>query len=1080
MRLFKRSTAGFVVAALLIGMHSQVRAVPFAGGMGERTDPYQIATPEQLMSIGSDPNLLDKHFILLNDIDLDPNLPGRRIFDRAVIAPRPDDSGTWYLKPAFSGGFDGNGYAIRNLVVQSPGHSWAGLFGYVSGGVVKNLRVERCRITGDIFSGGVVGSNAGAIVACSSSGSVNSRYDAGGIAGHNDGLVANCRTSATVSGHYSVGGLVGSNYDGTTVNCHSMCTVTGDERVGGAAGLNRGHIANSYSNGIVTGQMYVGGLVGENWRSIDNCYSSSGIGGTKYVGGLVGYTDYGYVAGSFWDVQTSGQPMSDGGTGLSTAEMQDIQTYRDAGWDFVDRQGDGTSEIWRMPEAGGYPTIAFLDGYEPPRLQGRGTPDDPYLIGSPTDLGGMYYHDPQACYRLRASIDLSGICWSTAVIPWCGGVFEGNGQTISHLMIKGGGYLGLFGQTAFSAQIMDLGVVDVNIAGSEVSIGGLAGYNTAVVTHCYSSGTIEGQTAVGGLVGTNEHGFVAHCQNSCSVEGKQYVGGLAGLNSYGHVIGCSSSGAVHGPISSGPVHLRTGLLVQAGDGAPAAATFSSSVGGLVGCSNESDVINCCSIGEVTGASSVGGLVGRSDRDSVIDCYSAGAVQGNVWVGGLIGGGDNNHVAGCFWDTQTSGQAASAAGTGLTTAEMKDAQTYLNAGWDWAGETENGTWQAWQMKEGGDYPVLAALNGYTPPSLQGSGTSDDPYVIEDTLELGAMYHYGPDAHYRLGASIDLSGIDWDRAIIPSFRGTFDGHGETISGLTISGGWYVGLIGQLESGARVENLRIVDVNVVGSKDYVGALVGYDDGDVTGCFGSGTISGRSNVGGLVGYNNHGHVTACGADSVVSGVSRVGGLVGTNVAAVTGCYSAGAVSGGERVGGLIGYSSYYYVTDCYSTSSVRGGSYVGGLVGLNEAHLTECYGTGDVDGDSYVGGLVGHHYSYYVADCYSSGKVRGGMFVGGLIGRNEAYVANCYSTGLVSGRSYVGGLLGRDSHSDWVTGCFWNTLTSGSAASDGGMGLTTPAMQRSSTFVNAGWDFAGIWTICEDRDYPRLKWEHRDCPPN
>ena len=60
-------------------------AADFAGGTGEPNDPYQIATAEQLISIGSDPNLLDKHFVLINDIDLDPNLPGGQVFPRAVI-----------------------------------------------------------------------------------------------------------------------------------------------------------------------------------------------------------------------------------------------------------------------------------------------------------------------------------------------------------------------------------------------------------------------------------------------------------------------------------------------------------------------------------------------------------------------------------------------------------------------------------------------------------------------------------------------------------------------------------------------------------------------------------------------------------------------------------------------------------------------------------------------------------------------------------------------------------------------------------------------------------------------------------
>ena len=73
--------------ALCLCITPSTYAAEFAGGTGEPNDPYQIATAEQLISIGSDPNLLDKHFILVNDIDLDPNLPGGRVFDRAVIAP---------------------------------------------------------------------------------------------------------------------------------------------------------------------------------------------------------------------------------------------------------------------------------------------------------------------------------------------------------------------------------------------------------------------------------------------------------------------------------------------------------------------------------------------------------------------------------------------------------------------------------------------------------------------------------------------------------------------------------------------------------------------------------------------------------------------------------------------------------------------------------------------------------------------------------------------------------------------------------------------------------------------------------
>jgi len=59
----------------------------YSGGTEEPNDPYQIATVAYLTSIGSNPDLLDKHFVLIDDIDLDPNLPGGQVFTQTIIAP---------------------------------------------------------------------------------------------------------------------------------------------------------------------------------------------------------------------------------------------------------------------------------------------------------------------------------------------------------------------------------------------------------------------------------------------------------------------------------------------------------------------------------------------------------------------------------------------------------------------------------------------------------------------------------------------------------------------------------------------------------------------------------------------------------------------------------------------------------------------------------------------------------------------------------------------------------------------------------------------------------------------------------
>jgi len=203
------------------------------------------------------------------------------------------------------------------------------------------------------------------------------------------------------------------------------------------------------------------------------------------------------------------------------------------------------------------------------------------------------------------------------------GVFDADGHTISHLTIKGGSYLGLFGQLDCGAMISNLGLEAVDVNGIGFCIGGLVGINSGSITTCYSTGAVSGYERVGGLVGV-VIGSVSNCYSTGTVMGHFGVGGLEG-----------------------------------GNGGSITTSYST--------------------GMVSGETSVGGLVRSADRDSdIIDC---------------------------FWDTQTSGQTRNDGGTGLATAEMQTAGTFLEAGWDFVGETENGTEDLWWILEGQDYPRL---------------------------------------------------------------------------------------------------------------------------------------------------------------------------------------------------------------------------------------------------------------------------------------------------------------------------------------------------------------------------------------
>jgi len=368
-----------------------IATAQYSGGTGEPNDPYRIATAADLIALGETPEDYDKHFILTADIDLDPNLPGGRIFDKAVIAP---GAYAWFRSgypriegALFVGTFDGNGKTISHVEID--GGDCLGLFGTIaSGAEVKNLGLVAVNITGAGDSvGGLAG--VGSATNCHVSGSVSGRDCVGGLLGGGSadhchstaavsgeggavggllgsGVATHCYSTGPVSGNSGVGGLVGENGGGVS-ECYSASTVRGSEDVGGLVGRNSwisgyaeespGEIANCYSTGNVEGSDHVGGLVGHNRGSVTNCYATGVIRGTGSVGGLVGYSDLGEETACFWDIETSGQTTSAGGTGLTTAEMQTLNTFLDAGWDFIGETANGTDDIWWILEGKDYPRL---------------------------------------------------------------------------------------------------------------------------------------------------------------------------------------------------------------------------------------------------------------------------------------------------------------------------------------------------------------------------------------------------------------------------------------------------------------------------------------------------------------------------------------------------------------------------------------------------------------------------------------------------------------------------------------------------------------------------------------------------
>ena len=1097
-----------LVASLVFFTAMSVAHAQYSGGSGTGDDPYEIATAADLIALGETPEDYDKHFILTADIDLDPNLPGRKVFDRAVIAPT--SVGAW-ADNSFVGVLDGNGHRIVSVTIS--GTRFLGLFGSVGrDGEVRDVSLEGANIVG---ADGWIPAGPG----------VKHWYSAlcaGALVGYNSGHLIRCGSTGVVESEGYVGGLVGDNR-GTVVGCYSTVAVRGGGS-GGLVGGNGGSISSSYSTGTVSGGQGVGGLVSRNWGSISSSYSIGVVSGNSSVGGLVG--SGGDAFNGVWDVEASGQTGSAGGIGLMTAEMMDPN--------MLGLNGFANDPNWVLDAGHDYPRLAWEattgEIIAEPAIDwmaGRGTVDAPYVVSAADQLirvgRGCVLWDRQ--FVLDCDIDFAGVPASTpplkqAVIPVFSGVLEGSGHTISHVVIEGGDNVGLFGRLEWGAKVRNLGMVDVNMVALGSNTGALAGSNCGAVAGCYSTGFVTGRGNVGGLVGDND-GDISSCYSGGTVTGSSVVGGLVGDNC-GDITKSHSTATVDGYQNVGGLlgSLHTwltwpGVAPTINDCySTGPVTGDENVGGLVGNNNGGLITGSHSTGEVAGNQFVGGLAGTSRGDvsnsystanvygvrwvgGLVGCgrnithsYSTGSVNGDEFVGGLIGTGSPNRVVSAFWNIDTSGEAASpGGGMGLTTTEMQTASTFLEAGWDFVGETENGPNDVWKIVEGQTYPLLSwqKYGG-------GTGEPNNPYLIYTAEHLNALgaEPNDYDKHFKLMADIDLSGYVYDRAVIapdmdpndifhrgPSFAGAFDGNNHVISHVTIKGESYLGLFGELVSRAIISNLSLDAADINGTGDYVGGLVGHNwRGEVVRCYCTGTVSGDSNVGGLVGFTRMGSMAFSHGAGMVTGHKSVGGLIGENWGSVDQSSSVATVEGDTSVGGLVG-SNFFHMIQCYFAGMVAGHESVGGLAGYN----------------GYLWGVDGMWPCEGTIDMsYCTTVVSGDKQVGGLIGYNgDGLIGTSYSIAIVIGNEDVGGLVGGYIRlaPDMISASFWDAETSGVTSMCGGtdmapggcddtFGLTTAEMQMVSTFLDAGWDFIDetengvedIWYMVEG-DYPRLWWE-------
>ncbi|MCG8336910.1 MAG: hypothetical protein MJE63_20580, partial [Proteobacteria bacterium] len=365
------------------------------------------------------------------------------------------------------------------------------------------------------------------------------------------------------------------------------------------------------------------------------------------------------------------------------------------------------------------------------------------------------------------------------------------------------------------------------------------------------------------------------------------------------------------------------------------------IGGICGNNAAAKFNNCYAICDIDcgiGANSIGGLVGVGSGAGMYNCYSASDIDcgtSSANIGGLLGKiGSGSLSTTCFWDTTVSNLTDGigdrnpdpAGAIGKTTSEMEDINIYLNAGWDFLSEPNNGEEEYWYMPAS-SYPELT----YLADAPFGTGTETDPYTIYGFSQFetfadpaNASLYWNSDDYAKLMKDLDLRCKEYSTSVIApdaigsgygfqgySYNGIFDGNNKYVINLRFDTSGeandYIGLFGMIQSSSKIENLilELEEIDAPNSS-FVGGLVGYVyDGELSNCIvATGEISGYDRVGGIAG-SNRGTINNCSSSAKVSGTSSVGGLVGNNNFRILNSAADGYVEGDTHVGGLIGYSS-------------------------------------------------------------------------------------------------------------------------------------------------------------------------------
>ena len=288
-------------------------------------------------------------------------------------------------------------------------------------------------------------------------------------------------------------------------------------------------------------------------------------------------------------------------------------------------------------------------------------------------------------------------------------------------------------------------------------------------------------------------------------------------------------------------------------------------------------------------------------------------------------------------------------------------------------------------------LLAAvlLLSLAAPAALAAGSADVVYLrtAEDLAELSkncTLDSWSQGKTVYLEADIDLTGTDF--APIPTFGGTFEGQGHTISGLSLTGSGNVrGLFRYIQPSGAVRDLNVTgSISPTDRKNTLGGLAGENQGTITNCSFFGAVSGADSIGGIAGINEaQGQIINCSFSGSVTGEHYVGGIAGQNYGSIVQCENSGSINTTE-VDAELNLDNLNQ-EQLNAAENVPVCTDIGGITGFSSGILQSCVNTGAV------------------------GYAHVGYNIGGIVGRQSGYLNGCTNSGTTLGRKDVGGIAGQ-----------------------------------------------------------------------